>query len=639
MDFYKEQENSKKKSALLLLIFIISICVVVFFVGMFFIAIDVFVYEEGTKSFNLTPSYILQNARLNVIISSFLSIFIVIVYGASKKFDELERGGYVIANELGGRLLFGESASSKEKTLINVADEMSLAAGVGSVPIYIIENKHINAFVAGTTYDNAVLSVTRGAVELLNRDELQGVIAHEFSHIFNGDMKLNNFASGCISGILYIFIIGTELFFPLQFTATKHFSGITPKDVLRIFVYPLTMSAGIALMLLGVVGVACAAFMQFALNRQREYLADASAVQFTRYPQGIANALKKIGMYGDTLNNLRAGCYEHIFFSSHSSPSVGKRIKKIEPHWDGEFIETRDKQDEIFSRKKIHPLTMSIKALTVAHILGQITNSGVINDRALKHAKEVLNSIPDNVKQNAQNPLGAEFIIYTLLLDKNHESRKLQCIAIAGKLFKDLKHQDTAVKMLMDMYESIGFLEPVAYLDIIHICASTLKNISANQYAVFRKQVNELILHDEHVSVFEWCVRYIVLYPLDMAFGLRKTPLDIHTHIGALKNELEILLSALSYIQFKDDANGRDIFERVKKQGGITALKYIPYSEFSPERFEKVVDEIQNSKPMVRRKILELCIFALNGDGEINNRDIAVIHALGEVLHLPLGAA
>jgi hypothetical protein len=100
-----------------------------------------------------------------------------------------------------------------------------------------------------------------------------------------------------------------------------------------------------------------------------------------------------------------------------------------------------------------------------------------------------------------------------------------------------------------------------------------------------------------------------------------------------------MLLSALSYIQFKDDIKGRGIFEVAKKQSGISALKYTPYSEFSPERFEKAIDEIQKSKPMVRRKILELCIFALNGNGEINNEDLAVIHALSEVLHLPLTAA
>ncbi|MDR0407346.1 MAG: M48 family metalloprotease [Campylobacteraceae bacterium] len=632
MNFYKEQERSKRYSVILALAFVLSVAIVVFVVGMVFITIDVYVYKKAYHTFTLSPFYILKNTSWFVIISSFLSVFFVIAYGAIKKFDDLAKGGDAVANELGGKLLLAENANKKEKILINVVDEMSIASGISSPPIYIMENKHINAFVAGTTYDDTVLGITRGAVELLERDELQGVIAHEFSHIFNGDIKLNNYITGFVSGIMYIFIIGMEFIFPSRF---GKIDDRKIEDTFWSHNSPLLVLGGLIFAILGATGMALASFIQLIINRQREYLADASAIQFTRYPQGIANALKKIGRHGYKLANANVGYYSHIFFASWSSPATDKRIYKVEPNWDGKYIHVEKRRREVFKEPEAKK---AVNTLTVAYLLNQLINVGNINSKQLLHAKNVLNMIPLTLRQNAKNPLEAEFIIYALLFDTDINIRRTQTELTARRLFPDdPQKQETARRRLSLAYDDISFLERAAYLNIIHLCTATLKTISPEQYTTFKELANKLIEYDKHTSTFEWCIKYIVFYPLDITFGLRKPPLEIHTHIGAFKKELEILLSAVSYAQCKNDKKAAFMFDDAKKRSGVTSLQYVPYSELLQKDFIKAIDEIQNSKPLIRRKVMELAIFALSCDKEIPYKNIAVIHALSEALHLPLG--
>ncbi|MDR3177422.1 MAG: M48 family metalloprotease [Campylobacteraceae bacterium] len=644
MNFYKEQDKSKRHAAVLTLFFILSVVVVVFTVGMVFITICLYVFNEGLL-LTLSPFYILSNSSWFVIIYSFLGVFFIIAYGVVKKFDELEKGGCAVANQLGGRLLSHETINQKERTLLNIVEEMSIASGISPLPIYIIDGKHINAFVAGSSYDNAVFGITRGAVSLLDRDELQGVIAHEFSHIFNGDMKLNNYITGCVSGIAYIFIIGMELMFPSEFAEDDE------RAIAASFAYNknafLLMFCGFLMAIFGVAGMACASFIQLLINRQREYLADAYAVQFTRYPNGIANALKKVGRYGYKLPSANVCYFNHIFFASWSSPATEKRILKIEPRWDGNYIITSTKKPpspSSFERlggisQKFQPATTDTSNnLTIAYVLNQLISIGNIDNKQLLHARKVLDSIPQELKQSAQNPLEAEFIIYALLLDTNADVRRMQVEMIARRLFtNDPQKQETARRRLELIYGDISFLERSGYLNIIHICITALKTLSTEQYVTFKELTNEIIEYDKHISVFEWCIRYIVLYPLDITFGFRKPPLETHAHIEAFQKELEILLSAFSYMRCKNDKKAALIYENVKKQGIVTSLRYIPYDEFSKEDFAKIIDKIQNSKPLARRKVMELVLLSLSDDGEICHQDLAVIHALSEALHLPLG--
>ncbi|MDR2100360.1 MAG: M48 family metalloprotease [Campylobacteraceae bacterium] len=642
MNFYKEQDISQKRARILMLLFILSVIIVVFSTGMFFITLHTYMYSDENLRFTLSPFYILSHADTLAVILSFLGVFALILYGFLKKAEELSEGGKTIAKELHAIQLFGNTANTKEKILINIVEEMSIAASIPTIPIYVIESKHINAFVAGTTYDNAVFGVTRGAIELLERDELQGVIAHEFSHIFSGDMKINNRISSFVNGIMYIFIVGMEIIL------SQH-PVDNPKGKLEewhnmvlgvsfIFIYPAGYIIGACLAIIGFAGAACACFIQLFINYHREYLADAYAVQFTRYSDGIANALKKIGRYGHKLASANVGYFSHIFFASWSSPPAPNRIRKIEPSWDGKYIDVTKQKDKVFKKTNADAKQKSLQVMSVAYMLNQLSNVGNITKEQIERAYMMLENVPHSLKQSAENPLEAEFIIYALLFDKDYSIRQTQAEFAADKIFpNNAESQKAAINRINAIYADMILLERSLYLNIIHLCIAALKSITPAQYKTFKTIVNNLIEYDDHISLFEWCIKYLVIYPLDINFGVKKPPIFMHTHTGAVKEDIETLLSAVVYAKTKNDKEAKELFFQARNKAALTSLQYRAGGHFSSEAFEKAIDEIQNSKPFVRSKVMETVIYALTSDKKINTDDLIIIHAISEALHLPLG--
>src|SRR4051812_14934448 len=257
----------------------------------------------------------------------------VIGTGSFFKTLSLARGGRAVAELLDGRLVNSNSTDAHERKLLNVVEEMAIASGVPVPQVYVMDGEQgINAFAAGHSASDAAISVTRGAMTMLTRDELQGVIAHEFSHLLNGDMKLNLRLMGLIFGILCLTVIGRVL---IRTSGKKN---------------PLPL-LGLALIIIGWVGVLFGRLIQAAVSREREFLADASAVQFTRNPSGLAEALKKIGglAEGSQLQTNRAEEASHFFFANGlksrffgfaTHPPLIERIKALDPSFDGNYPAT-----------------------------------------------------------------------------------------------------------------------------------------------------------------------------------------------------------------------------------------------------------------------------------------------------------
>ena len=236
-----------------------------------------------------------------------------------------------------------------ERKILNVVEEMAIASGTPVPPVYLMENEEgINAFAAGFTPGDAVIGVTRGCIRTLTRDELQGVIAHEFSHILNGDMRLNIRLIGVLYGILLISMTGW-----LIFRSTAYNTGFNTRrdddDRRGGNPWPLV---GLALYILGYVGVLFGNLIKAAVSRQREFLADASAVQFTRNPDGIAGALKKIGALseGSKIQAPEAQETSHLFFGEATGhifgfmathPPLAERIRRIDPSFNGDFSQVK----------------------------------------------------------------------------------------------------------------------------------------------------------------------------------------------------------------------------------------------------------------------------------------------------------
>ena len=264
-----------------------------------------------------------------------LGTLAVVGSGSGYKILQLRQGGKAVAQSLGGRLVDLQTRDANEQALLNVVEEIAIASGTPIPAVYLLQHEPgINAFAAGYTPNDAVIGVTRGCLEKLDRDELQGVIAHEFSHILNGDMRLNIQLIGVLQGILLIYIIGRVL---LRSAGSSRGRSGRGKGNGVVFI-------GLALMAIGGIGLLCGRLIKSAVSRQREFLADSSAVQFTRNPSGISSALKKLGGYieGSRIDSPKAEEASHLFFGNALNPSdflnglfathppLGERIQRLD---------------------------------------------------------------------------------------------------------------------------------------------------------------------------------------------------------------------------------------------------------------------------------------------------------------------
>lgn len=322
MDFFEHQDKARTKTKVLVVYFVIAVACIIASV---YLASLLIFYGIPSQQWlgDPTPALVLWNPTLFFYVA--LSTLGVVVFGSLYKTAALARGGSAVAETLGGRLVNPNTTHPEERILRNVIEEMAITAGVPVPKIYVLDDdKGINAFAAGHSLSDVAIGVTHGCMTLPNRDELQGVIGHEFSHILNGDMRLNLRLMGAFFGILCLAVIGRILIYSRSRSS---------KDK-----NPL-MFLGLALIIIGAIGVFFGRLIQAALCRQREFLADASSVQCTRNPAGLSGVLQKIGAAGSRVESAHAGEASHMFFGNGlgkpflgvlaTQPPLDKRIRAI----------------------------------------------------------------------------------------------------------------------------------------------------------------------------------------------------------------------------------------------------------------------------------------------------------------------
>ncbi len=296
MDFFSNQDNARKQSKTLGVMFIASIIGVV--IAVYCAYYFLFIFETGRAFFH--PDLAL--------IGAIVSVIIMIV--ALINWFKLKAGGDAIAESLGGEKVSTNPEDPKLQQLLNVVEEIALAAGTRIPNIYIIETPTVNAFAAGHSVDDAVIGVTRGAVDVFSRDQLQGVIAHEYAHILNGDSAINMKLIALVAGLSFISTAGYYMLYGRNRDGRK-------------------VAFALALIVIGAIGAFFANLIKMAISRQREYLADAYAVQYTRNPDGIAGALEVIKNIGSGVESPKASQASHLFFSSTDSGSFLESVKEL----------------------------------------------------------------------------------------------------------------------------------------------------------------------------------------------------------------------------------------------------------------------------------------------------------------------
>jgi Zn-dependent protease with chaperone function len=553
MDFFVQQDKARSKTGKLVVLFILAILLVI--IAVYAAIMGVFLYNSTD------PNIQFFDYKLFLTIAGIT--FGVICIGSIIKISALSKGGSYVAESLGGTLISRSTADPDERKLINVVEEMAIASGTPVPPVYLLENENgINAFAAGFSPNDAVIGVTKGCCQRLNREELQGVIAHEFSHILNGDMRLNIRLMGFLGGIMAITTVGETI---LRSTRhSSHSSGKSKKDgggqILII---------ALLLLIIGYIGVLIGRLIQSAVSRQREYLADASAVQFTR-STGIADALKKIGglVAGSKIKSPAAGETCHMFFGKAVSsffathPPLIDRIQKIEPGFKGDFSAMQAVPAAADAKGWLQSLSsfkagqdISIDADTVMNQIGNITPENVA------YSSAILAAIPDTIQNEIQDILGASAVVCALLLDKDLAKKKRQ-MDLLGRSAEPM-----LLRQLELVDKSIQNLAPELKLPVLDLSLPILRQMSLEQFAIFKNHLQLLIEADKKVTIFEFSLKEIINHRLEAAF-INTSPKILYKNITPLAENAIALLAILSQAGQKGKAAAGEAF-----RSAISALR------------------------------------------------------------------
>lgn len=329
VNFFEHQQQAKRNTGLLVVLFFLAFILIIGFVAVVTAAVfgGIAVQQNGDYQFSWQPI-----AWVVLIVGGGILTAMLV------KWLSLKPGGHVVAESLGGVRIEPNSTDPLERRILNVVEEMAIAANMPVPAVYLLPNEaNINAFAAGYESKDAVIGLTRGAVETFSREQLQAVVAHEFSHILNGDMRLNIRLIAALAGILLIAHVGRMFLHSARFSTSRRRGNGNALPLI-----------GLALFIIGYIGVFFGNIIKAAVSRQREYLADAAAVQFTRNPEALSGALQQIGAreYGSKIGHANADETAHLFFGQALSswftlmathPPLDKRIKRIQPNWNGRY--------------------------------------------------------------------------------------------------------------------------------------------------------------------------------------------------------------------------------------------------------------------------------------------------------------
>lgn len=637
MDFFASQDAARKKTGLLLLYFGLAVFLII--IAIYLAITFLFVYQQN-KTGQLYPGR-LWNFDLFAAVAG--ATIIVVASGSLYKIAILRSGGVRVAEMLGGRLVPASSNDFLEKRLLNIVEEMAIASGVPVPPVYLMEKeKGINAFAAGFSPDDAVIGITSGALETLDREELQGVIAHEFSHILNGDMWLDLKLVGFLHGILLIALIGRSILRGSRRSRNSKNSGGA-------------VLLGLVLLILGYIGVLFGKLIKSGVSRQREYLADASAVQFTRNPHGLAGALKKIGglVSGSLIKHSMAEEISHMYFSNglkaswigafSTHPPLAERITRLDPQFDGSFPEVIPKQTgaadeetiEEIEKQPAEKIPRGAAAVALAVLAADPENItrdiGFPVREHMEYAHRLLDSLPRQIREAARDPFGARAIIYGFMLDRDEEVR--------GRQVEQLQFTaDHAVfKETEKIFPLILSLDDDVRLPIMDLAMPSLRSLSLQQFRRFEENINTLVRSDSKRSLFEFILQHVIVKRLEKNFV---TPQHTVKEIGSVQEVAEDVSCVLSLL-----ANiGHGEEEAVQAFAGAAAtfklqpdpLRYLTKKESEGVKLSPVLNRLAQISPNMKQSLIKACFQCLVHDRQITMKEAEFFRLLVYALDTPL---
>ncbi|HCH1528098.1 TPA: M48 family metallopeptidase [Vibrio parahaemolyticus] len=609
MDFFHHQDTARQRTGLLVMLFTLAVLAITGLVSV--ISIGIYFYFTGEP---FTTQSIISYCLL-----SFVGVLLVVSISSFIRLSELNaNGGRGVAESIGGKLISTDTSNAKHRQLLNVVEEMSIASGIPVPPVYVLAEEHgINAFAAGMSIDDAVIGVTQGALDAFSRDELQGVLAHEFSHILNGDMRLNTRLIGALFGITCIAHFGHLILD--NSNSTRHVSR-SSSDSNKGFAVIILIA--IVCLVLGWLGTLFGNMIKAAISRQREFLADASAVQFTRNDQGIAGALKKIGsnVQGSTLNTKASDEMSHMMFGQSklsgfsglfaTHPPLDERIRRIEPNWDGIYAQHSHAQSTAFDNEQVSGFAVGGGS--------PASQSASPSEQLSETGQQLISQLPPELVDIAREPYSARFIAFALIFDGSDIQREMI------KSYVPLASQSTLLPWLdYDLPLHLRF-------PLLELALPALKSLSEAQKISLCKVLRELSETDNQYSLAEWCVINLLEKQLLASFGFIKQ----HKTLKQLEESVFWLLRELAWVSHSQADKAQRAYHCALAHLGFPEVKLEPANS-NWHLSRAALELLLQLKPKDRRMFVKACRIAIESDGEITVAEGELYRVIACFLEVP----
>ena len=663
MNFFEHQDRARKTTRKLYIYFFIAVLFVIVALNVCLLGIIHYLSGLDSASLKESLSFYQSTEGFAGAIACITGVSSLLIFsGAGYRSSQLKSlNGGQVAESLGGRLVSSNTTDRRERQLLNIVEEMSIASGVPVPKVYVLDNeKSINAFASGWDTNEAAIAVTRGALDYFNRDELQGVIGHEFSHILNGDMTVDMRMVGLLFGLELIFLCGYFLFRVMLESSSNSNRSSSDKDskggggALLLF-----LIIGLIIMVIGYIGKVAANLIRMAVSRQKEYLADASSVQFTRNPEGIGYALIKIGQINarKPITNPNAAACGHFFFSSinaanlwDSHPPLNERIARILPNYNGKIPQSvlrdlkyppgrmnddvEESQDNSSDRlKKRFPKRPFgvLKDRLPKQVQDQIGvfGYGALDNPSASSSESSVQS-PDNsesLDELIHDPYSVHGVIYALLMDPYPEIQNQQWNVLRSN---QNEHMLNLVERLIPEVESLSCADKIR---VSELSVSALRQMSPEQYQTFRANIAALTEADQKIDLFEFGLRMILTGRLDVAFGLRQESIQYYSP-NDLFNEFRLTLGYIAWQGADNEQDAYNAFMTAASQIGAMNITFIDKKERSLNAFATSLKKIQRSTMDIRKMFFQAFVACISYDGKITPKEEDLINVIGASLNL-----
>jgi Zn-dependent protease with chaperone function len=593
LNFFEHQEHARRNTRVLVLLYALAVAAVVAAVSA--VLAGAWLLSRGAErpeaaTLAAVPPALLWGGALGT-----LALILLVTLVQSLR---LGGSGETVARMAGAQPLSPETHDPLERRLLNVVEEMAIAAGVRVPKVYVMPTEAaINAFAAGTEVSNAVVAVTRGTLETLNRDELQGVIGHEFSHILHGDMRLNIRMMGVLAGIVFIGAIGAFVMRGAGRTGGRREGAAA------------ILAVGLGLFIVGYTGLFFARLIKSAIARQREFLADASSVQYTRNPEGIAGALDQIGASarGTRIDNRYAEDMSHMYFGESvklrlqglfaTHPPLEERIRRVHPgftpsQYRGRRVAAAAAREADDARRR-----KAAEGLLGAAVIASQAGAGMVGTLdagKVDRAQRLIDALPESLREALRRPDGARAAVLGLLRSGG---------------------------------ETAG-LGPELHLPLVDLALPALKQLDKPGRVEFLAQVEAAVRADRRVSLREFVLLSLLRHQL-----APPAPVPGGKRIEALRAEAMALLSLIAHAGHADAGAA---FRAGLAQLGLREGALLAREAVTPEAAGAALDRLRGLAPLAKALLVKAMFAAASADGTLQLAEAELLRLAGAVLDCPL---